>query len=138
MVVSVLFVYAACLEQGVVLLVEYVEQFRAEAGVPMEEAVVEAGAVRLRPILMTTLTTVFGMMPLAIGFGQGSEMMQPLAIAVVGGMSMSTLLTLFVVPSIYIIIHRLGDRFKAWITGSTPVQSAPTPPRRIEVPVGGD
>ena len=64
----------------------------------MEEAVIDAGAVRLRPILMTTITTVLGMMPLALGLGEGSEMMQPLAIAVVGGLTVSTLLTLFVVP----------------------------------------
>ena len=64
----------------------------------MHQAVIDAGAVRLRPILMTTLTTVFGMLPLALGIGEGSELMQPLAIAVVGGLSVSTLLTLFVVP----------------------------------------
>src|SRR5690606_34363260 len=93
---------------------------------------------RLRPILMTTLTTVFGMLPLAIGMGQGSEMMQPLAIAVVGGLSVAMLLTLFVVPSTYVILHHAGDRWKSWITGRTPVSASPPPPRRIEVPVGGD
>ncbi|HEX6068588.1 MAG TPA: efflux RND transporter permease subunit [Longimicrobiaceae bacterium] len=129
---------AGIVVNNAILLVEYVEQFRREAGVPMEQAVVEAGAVRLRPILMTTLTTVFGMLPLAVGMGQGSEMMQPLAIAVVGGMSISTLLTLFVVPSVYVILHHAGDRWKAWITGRAPTGPAPTPPRRVEVPVGGD
>ena len=104
----------------------------------MEEAVVQAGVVRLRPILMTTLTTVFGMLPLAFGIGQGSEMMQPLAIAVVGGLSISTLLTLFVVPCTYVILHHAGDRWKAWITGRSPAAATPTPPRRLEVPVGGD
>jgi multidrug efflux pump subunit AcrB len=129
---------AGIVVNNAILLVAYVEQFRASAEVSMEEAVIEAGAVRLRPILMTTLTTVFGMLPLAIGMGQGSQMMQPLAIAVVGGMSISMLLTLFVVPCIYVILHRAGDRWKAWITGHSPTAATPAPARRMEVPVGGD
>jgi hydrophobe/amphiphile efflux-1 (HAE1) family protein len=100
-----------------ILLVEYVEQYRHEHGIPMEQAVIDAGAVRLRPILMTTLTAVFGTLPLAMGIGEGSELMQPLAIAVVGGLIVSTLLTLFVVPGAYVVMHRGGDRVKEWVTG---------------------
>ncbi|HEX6939191.1 MAG TPA: efflux RND transporter permease subunit [Longimicrobiales bacterium] len=98
-----------------ILLVEYIEQFREKDGASMEEAVIEAGVVRLRPILMTSLTTVLGMLPLALGIGEGSELMQPLAIAVVGGMSLSTALTLFVVPSGYLVLKRGTDALKAWL-----------------------
>src|SRR5690606_20687032 len=89
-----------------ILLVEYTENFRKERGGSMEEAVIDAGVVRLRPILMTTITTVLGMTPLALGLGEGSEMMRPLAVAVVGGLTVSTVLTLFVVPCAYVIFNR--------------------------------
>lgn len=108
---------AGIVVNNAILLVEYIEEYRGR-GVPIEQAVVDAGAVRLRPILMTTMTTLLGMLPLAIGLGEGAELMQPLAIAVVGGLSVSTLLTLFVVPSAYVLAHRGGDRVKGWLTGS--------------------
>ena len=108
---------AGIVVNNAILLVEYVEQFRQTRGSAMEEAVIEAGVVRLRPIIMTTLTTIFGMLPLALGIGEGSELMRPLAVAVVGGMSVSTVLTLFVVPTVYVGMHRAGDKFKEWITG---------------------
>jgi multidrug efflux pump subunit AcrB len=108
---------AGIVVNNAILLLEYVEQFRSDHGSSMEEAVVQAGVVRLRPILMTTLTTMFGMLPLALGLGEGSELMRPLAIAVVSGMSVSTFLTLFVVPTAYVGIHRIGDRVKFWVTG---------------------
>ena len=98
-----------------ILLVEYIEEYRGQ-GAAMLEAVVEAGAVRLRPILMTTFTTFLGTMPLALGIGEGTELMQPLAIAVVGGVLVSTLLTLFVVPSAYVLFRNGGDRIAAWLT----------------------
>ena len=108
-----------------ILLVEYIEEYRGK-GAGMEEAVIDAGAVRLRPILMTTLTTFFGTMPLALGIGEGTELMQPLAIAVVGGVAVSTLLTLFVVPSAYVLMRTGGDRLGAWLTRSPP-RGAPAP-----------
>jgi hydrophobe/amphiphile efflux-1 (HAE1) family protein len=108
---------AGIVVNNAILLVEYIEQFRREGRNTMQQAAVEAGAVRLRPIIMTTLTTCFGMLPLAMGIGEGSEMMQPLAIAVVGGLAFSTLLTLFVVPSAYVILNQGGDTLKSWLTG---------------------
>jgi multidrug efflux pump subunit AcrB len=99
-----------------ILLVEYTEIARARGMTPAE-AVVEAGSIRLRPILMTTMTTVSGMVPLAIGLGGGSDLMRPLAIAVVGGLSVSTLLTLFVVPCAYVILKGGAERLGAWVTG---------------------
>jgi len=116
---------AGIVVNNAILLVQYTEQGRREYGWTREQAVVEAGAVRLRPILMTTLTTVFGMTPLALGIGQGSELMQPLAIAVVGGMSISTLLTLLVVPSAYVIFNTAADRAMVFLTGKKPAQPIP-------------
>jgi multidrug efflux pump subunit AcrB len=109
-----------------ILMVEFVEQLREE-GVPIMEAVVEGGAERLRPILMTTLTTALGMLPLALGIGEGTEMMQPLAISVLGGLSLSTVLTLFVVPSAYLIFHAGGDRLAGWLTRGKSAKTAKAP-----------
>lgn len=89
---------------NVILLVEYIERCRAR-GLDIMAAVVEAGGVRLRPILMTTLTTVAGMLPLAIGMGAGADIMQPLALSVVGGLITAMLLTLFLVPCLYVIVQ---------------------------------
>jgi CzcA family heavy metal efflux pump len=100
-----------------ILLVQFVEAYRRERGVSAAQAVVEAGAVRMRPILMTTIASGLGMLPLALGIGAGSELMQPLAIAVVGGLTCSTMLTLFVVPCSYLIVHGAGDAVKEWLVG---------------------
>ena len=102
-----------------ILLVEYIEIGRREKKLDPFKAVVEAGGIRFRPIMMTTLTTIFGMMPLAIGLGEGAELMRPLAVAVVGGLLISTILTLFIVPSLYLIINAWGEKLKTWITGRT-------------------
>jgi multidrug efflux pump subunit AcrB len=117
-----------------ILLVEFIEHYRHEKNVPLEEAVVEAGVVRMRPILMTTITSVMGSLPLAMGMESGGELMRPLAISVVGGLLFSTLLTLFVVPCAYVLVQRGGDRAKAWVTGArTPRDRAGEP-----VEVAGD
>lgn len=120
---------AGIVVNNAILLVEYVEEYRSK-GVPRDQAVIDAGAVRLRPILMTTMTTMLGMLPLALGLGEGSELMQPLAITVIGGLGFSTLLTLFVVPSAYVLAHDGGDRLQHWLTGRRPTLA----PRPSEVP----
>ncbi|MDT8340338.1 MAG: efflux RND transporter permease subunit [Longimicrobiales bacterium] len=109
---------AGIVVNNAILLVEYVEQGRAR-GLSAVDAVVQAGAVRLRPILMTTLTTAFGMLPLALGIGEGSELMRPLAVAVVGGLSLSTVLTLFVVPCAYLMLHHAVDALQAFLVGTS-------------------
>ena len=74
-----------------------------EEGVELKEAIVRAGRIRLRPILMTTLTTICGLIPMALGMGEGAEANASLAIAVIGGLSVSTFLTLVFVPTLYMI-----------------------------------
>jgi hydrophobe/amphiphile efflux-1 (HAE1) family protein len=117
-----------------ILLVEFVKGYRAETGASSMEAVVEAGAARLRPILMTTITSLVGTAPLALGLGDGSELMRPLAIAVVGGLAVSTLLTLFVVPCLYVIMHAITEALRRFVLGpGNGAIGAPTPQ-----PVAGD
>src|SRR5690606_2904650 len=108
---------AGIVVNNAILLVEYAENARVQKGLSRDEAVIDAGATRLRPILMTTLTTAIGMLPLALGIGQGSEMMQPLAVSVVGGMMVSMLLTLFVVPGVYVILNSASDRVMVFLLG---------------------
>jgi HAE1 family hydrophobic/amphiphilic exporter-1 len=88
-----------------IVLVDYINMLRREQGFALEEAVLEAGRRRLRPILMTTLTTVLAMLPLAFDFGEGSEIQAPLARVVVGGLTVSTVVTLIVVPILYYLME---------------------------------
>jgi multidrug efflux pump len=88
-----------------ILIVEYANQ-RRERGHPLERAVVDAARIRLRPILMTALATMVGVLPIALGLGAGAESRKPLGAAVVGGMLVSTFLTLFVVPVVYTLLSR--------------------------------
>jgi multidrug efflux pump subunit AcrB len=111
-----------------ILLVEYIEIGRREFGLSPFEAVVEAGRTRFRPILMTTLTTVFGMLPLALGLGEGAELMRPLALAVIGGLLTSTLLTLLVPPSLYLAADGVAGALVRWLTGREPADADHTQP----------
>ena len=97
--------------KNAILLVDFFNQAR-ERGTPVNEALLEAGSIRLRPILMTTLAMVFGMLPLALGLGEGATQRAPMAHAVIGGLISSTLLTLVVVPVMLIYI----DRLSLWAT----------------------
>jgi CzcA family heavy metal efflux pump len=91
-------------KNGIVLL-DYAERERLR-GIPVEEAVYDAARIRLRPILMTTLCTLFGLVPLALGIGAGAELQRPLALAVIGGLSLSTLITVYLIPSLYAGLYR--------------------------------
>jgi CzcA family heavy metal efflux pump len=91
-------------KNGIVML-DYAHRLHA-GGEPFVDAVAHAARVRLRPILMTTLCTLFGLLPLALGLGAGAELQKPLALAVVGGLGLSTLVTLFAVPSAYVALRR--------------------------------
>lgn len=83
---------------------------------------IEAGRRRLRPILMTTSTTILGLMPLALGIGEGADAQAPLARAVVGGLSASTLITLLLIPAIYSMVHGDGA-----VTAASASEPAPQP-----------
>lgn len=89
-----------------IILFEYVQKLREEGKMPLVEALVAAGKIRIRPILMTTLATLFGLLPLALGIGSGAELQRPLALAVIGGLLLSTLITLVVMPVLYSIVDR--------------------------------
>ncbi|MFZ5802944.1 MAG: efflux RND transporter permease subunit [Candidatus Omnitrophota bacterium] len=96
-----------------IILIEYTNQLR-EQGLELVEAAMQAVKIRTRPILMSATTTVVGLLPLALGLGEGSELRAPLAITTMGGLMSSTLLTLFVIPSLYILSARLAERFFAF------------------------
>jgi hydrophobic/amphiphilic exporter-1 (mainly G- bacteria), HAE1 family len=98
--------------KNAILLVDYAKVLRGR-GMERREAVITAGRTRLRPIVMTTLAMIFGMLPLALALGAGAEMRAPMARAVVGGLLTSTLLTLLVVPVMYTLMEDLGK----WMTG---------------------
>ncbi|RME88620.1 MAG: efflux RND transporter permease subunit, partial [Planctomycetota bacterium] len=92
-----------------ILLVDYTNTLRERDGMNSLEALMKAGPVRLRPILMTSLAIIFGMLPVAIGTGAGSESRSPMAIAVIGGLITSTLLTLVVIPVVYLLMDRFSS-----------------------------
>jgi HAE1 family hydrophobic/amphiphilic exporter-1 len=92
-----------------IVLIEYVNQLRA-GGMKIVEAAVEATKIRTRPIIMTASTTVIGLVPLVIGLGAGSELRRPLAVTVMGGVISSTFLTLFVIPTLYILVEQFLEK----------------------------
>jgi multidrug efflux pump subunit AcrB len=100
-----LIMLAGIVVNNAIVLVEYIE-LRRRDGDDKPTAIITAARLRLRPILMTTLTTVFGMLPLALALGEGSEMLQPLAITIVAGLSFSTLVSLLLVPMVYRLLGR--------------------------------
>lgn len=91
-----------------IVLIDYIKLMR-ERGLKLYDAIVVSGKSRLRPVLMTTMTTILGMLPLAIGSGDGAETWQPMGIAVIGGLTFSTILTLIVVPIVFALFTRKGE-----------------------------
>ncbi len=95
-----------------IVFVDYLQQMR-EAGMERDEAIIETGRVRLRPILMTAFSTILAMIPLAIGIGEGSESTAPLAVVIIGGLTVSTFLTLVLVPVMYTMLDDFGNKFRS-------------------------
>jgi HAE1 family hydrophobic/amphiphilic exporter-1 len=100
---------AGIVVNNAIVLVDYINTLRGR-GMARDEAIVTAGQARLRPILMTTATTVLGLLPMALGLGDGAEIRTPMAIAVISGLVMSTMLTLIIVPAIYALFDRTLSR----------------------------
>ncbi|MDI3534949.1 MAG: hydrophobic/amphiphilic exporter (mainly bacteria), family [Thermosediminibacterales bacterium] len=100
---------AGIVVNNAIVLVDYINTLRRR-GMDRNEAITKAGPVRLRPILMTALTTILALLPLALGIGEGSEVRAPMATVVIGGLTLSTLLTLVVVPVFYSILDDIGNR----------------------------
>jgi HAE1 family hydrophobic/amphiphilic exporter-1 len=100
-----LILLAGIVVNNAIVLIDLINQYR-ERGMNKIKAILEGGKSRLRPIIMTTLTTTLGLLPLAIGFGDGAELRAPMAITVIAGLIISTLLTLIVIPTMYAIMDR--------------------------------
>lgn len=127
-------VLAGVVVNNAIVLVDTVNTLRAE-GVPRLEALADGARLRLRPILITTATTVLGLVPLALGIGEGAELQQPLALTVIAGLASSTLLTLGVIPTVYLVLTQALERRAPAPTDEAPspdaepaVDGAPVPP----------
>jgi len=99
---------AGIVVNNAIVLIDGVNQLR-DQGMAREQALLEGGLNRMRPILMTTACTVLGLLPLAFGLGEGGELQRPLAITVIGGLTVGTVLTLIVIPVIYTLLDRKGE-----------------------------
>jgi HAE1 family hydrophobic/amphiphilic exporter-1 len=105
-----------------IVLIDYANQMIREHGMRLREAVVVTGVRRLRPILMTTITTVLGLIPMSLGFGEGGELQAPMARVIIGGLTASTLITLIVIPVIYYTLEGSAERAReaSRISGASP------------------
>lgn len=101
-------ILAGVVVNNAIVLLDFVNQYRAK-GMSRTEAIIKAGPSRLRPILMTTLTTILGLVPLALGIGEGAELAAPMATSIIGGLTVSTILTLVVIPVVYTIFEDWQD-----------------------------
>ncbi len=119
--------------KNAILLIDFAKWAREERGVPLREALIQAGAIRLRPILMTTFALIAGMIPVALGSGEGAQFRAPMGVAVIGGVITSTFLTLLVIPTGYEILDEWRSAFMRAI-GSKPKQMT----AEHAVPAAGD
>ncbi|MCG3115806.1 MAG: efflux RND transporter permease subunit [Candidatus Manganitrophus sp. SA1] len=115
-----------------IILVDYAIQIREEGGLDAATAMLRAGPVRLRPILMTSVATMMAAVPAALGLGSGSEVRSPMAMAVIGGMIVSTVLSLFVVPAFYVVADRVAVKVKGWRSRRQAVGPVETEPKLMK------
>ncbi len=120
--------------KNAILLIDFAKWAREKNGMPLREALIEAGAIRLRPILMTTFALIAGMIPVALGRGEGAQFRAPLGVAVIGGVITSTVLTLLVIPTFYEIFDQIRSKFARRV-GLTPPHTGQY--RTFEMPVPG-
>lgn len=116
---------AGIVVNNAILLIDAVNQLRREEKLSLLDALVEAGVRRMRPIFMTSATTVFGLLPMALGIGEGAELRAPLAITVIGGLSVATLLTLVVIPVVYSLFDR--EKLEARLSSDSEERLGPVP-----------
>jgi HAE1 family hydrophobic/amphiphilic exporter-1 len=107
--------------KNAILLIDFAKWAHKDRGIPLREALIEAGRIRLRPILMTTLALIAGMIPVALGLGEGADFRAPLGRAVIGGVITSTVLTLIVIPTVYEILDEWRERVFGRFRGKTVV-----------------
>ena len=119
------------------LLIDFAKWAREKNGMPLREALIEAGAIRLRPILMTTFALIAGMIPVALGRGEGAQFRAPLGVAVIGGVVTSTVLTLLVIPTFYEIFDRWRTRASRMV-GLNPPRTGEFRTFEMPVPEAGD
>lgn len=115
-----------------IILVDYALQIREEGGLDAATAMLRAGPVRLRPILMTSVATMMAAVPAALGLGSGSEVRSPMAMAVIGGMIVSTVLSLFVVPAFYVVADRMAVKVQGWRSRGRAVGPVEPEPKLME------
>ncbi|MDZ7694795.1 MAG: efflux RND transporter permease subunit [Balneolaceae bacterium] len=96
-----------------IVLIDYINLMRRDRGMSVRQAVIVSGKLRLRPILMTTLTTILGLLPLSFGLGAGAELQASLARVVIGGLTASTLVTLIFIPVVYVTADIVKERVRA-------------------------
>jgi multidrug efflux pump len=109
-------------KKNAIMIVDFALEAERKEGKPPHEAIFQASLLRFRPILMTTLAAMLGALPMLLGTGTGSELRRPLGLAIIGGLAVSQLLTLFTTPVIYLFFDRLASRFgrKSAETASEP------------------
>lgn len=107
-----LFLLIGIVKKNAILMIDFALHLQRDDGKPPREAIVSAAVQRFRPIMMTTMAAILGAVPLLIGGAEGSEMRQPLGLAIVGGLLLSQLLTLYSTPAVYLFFDRLGQRFE--------------------------
>jgi HAE1 family hydrophobic/amphiphilic exporter-1 len=118
--------------KNAILLIDFAKWAREERGTPLREALIEAGAIRLRPILMTTFALIAGMLPIALGTGEGAQFRAPMGVAIVGGVITSTFLTLLVIPTFYEVLDMIRTR----IAGRVGFEAPKTAEHPVVAPAG--
>lgn len=118
--------------KNAILLIDFAKWAREERGTPLRESLIEAGAIRLRPILMTTFALIAGMLPIALGTGEGAQFRAPMGVAIIGGVITSTFLTLLVIPTFYEVI----DEVRGWFSRRVGLRAPQTAEHAIPSPAG--
>jgi multidrug efflux pump subunit AcrB len=118
---------AGVVVNNAIILIEYAEVAQRDDGLPRDEAILEAGRLRLRPILMTAVVALLSSLPLALGLEDGGELLRPLAIALVGGLAVATLLTLIVIPNLYLLAHTGAERVRRRLRHERPRDAVGAP-----------